>query len=187
MTSERMIAANRRNGRRGRGPRTASGKAVSSRNSLRHGLAVRLLDEPAACAQVESLAQAIAGAGADNARLSLARILAEAQLDLARIQAVKVKMMNAHLKASASDATTRGDDVTPNLQIGEAGFETGDATAGTEDTQELGAPPSIEVLRQLLRLERYENSAISRRRRAMRALSCGGNLVEWINIDSNLK
>jgi hypothetical protein len=41
---------------------------------------------------------------------------------------------------------------------GEAGLGKDDATAGTEGTPELGVPPSIEVLRQLLRLERYESS-----------------------------
>ena len=172
MTSDRMIAANRRNSRRSRGPRTAAGKAASSRNSLRHGLAISLLDEPAACAKVESLAQAIAGAGADNARLSLARIFAEAQLDLARIQAVKVGMMNAHLEASASEGTTCGGEVTPNLQNDEAGLGNDDPSTGT-------VPPSIELLRQLSRLERYESSAIARRRRAMRALCCAATAMNW--------
>jgi hypothetical protein len=175
MTSERMIASNRRNGQRGRGPRTAAGKAVSSRNAVRHGLAVSVLDEPAMCAEVEALARAIVGRGADAGRLALARVVAEAQLDLARIQAAKVRMMNAHLESSASDVTTRGGEVRPNLQVGEAALED-DATAGAEGTPELGVPPSIEVLRQLLRLERYENSAISRRRRAMCAF-CAASMT----------
>ena len=39
MTSEQKIEANRRNGRKSRGPRTAAGKLTASRNALRHGLA----------------------------------------------------------------------------------------------------------------------------------------------------
>src|SRR5947209_6671559 len=38
MSSERQIAANRRNARRSTGPRTISGKSRSRRNAIRHGL-----------------------------------------------------------------------------------------------------------------------------------------------------
>jgi hypothetical protein len=38
MASERQIRANRRNALKSTGPRTAAGKAASSRNALRHGL-----------------------------------------------------------------------------------------------------------------------------------------------------
>jgi hypothetical protein len=43
MTSESKIAANRRNGRKSRGPRTAAGKSIASRNALRHGFAAATL------------------------------------------------------------------------------------------------------------------------------------------------
>ena len=39
MASKRQIAANRRNARRSTGPKSAAGKAASSANALRHGLA----------------------------------------------------------------------------------------------------------------------------------------------------
>jgi hypothetical protein len=41
MTSDAKRAANQRNARNSTGPRTATGKAASSRNSLRHGLLAR--------------------------------------------------------------------------------------------------------------------------------------------------
>jgi hypothetical protein len=50
MATAAQIAANRRNALRSTGPRTAAGKAVSSRNALRHGLtaqAMVVLDEDA--------------------------------------------------------------------------------------------------------------------------------------------
>ena len=40
MATDRQIAANRRNGSLGRGPRTSAGKARSSRNALKHGLSI---------------------------------------------------------------------------------------------------------------------------------------------------
>jgi hypothetical protein len=97
MTSNRKIASNRKNGRRSRGPRTAAGKASSSRNALRHGLAVSVLNEPAMCSEVETLARAIAGDGAHNIQLNHARVIAEAQFDLIRIQDAKVAIMNSHI------------------------------------------------------------------------------------------
>ena len=168
MTSERKIASNKRNGRRGRGPRTVAGKASSSRNALRHGLAVSLLDDPAMCSQVEKLAFTIAGAGADNVQLAHARIIAEAQLDLVRIQAAKVAIMNSLIgKPITSRATILGDGVTPSSQGGNAGFESDDFSSESCCMQGSAIAPTI--LRQLSRLGRYERRAISRRRRAMRA------------------
>ena len=41
VTSERQRAANRANARHSTGPRTSEGKAVVSRNALRHGLRAR--------------------------------------------------------------------------------------------------------------------------------------------------
>ncbi|MEO1922380.1 MAG: hypothetical protein ABGW84_10915 [Sphingomonadaceae bacterium] len=38
MTSDRQIAANRRNAQRSTGPKTSKGKAVSSQNARRHGV-----------------------------------------------------------------------------------------------------------------------------------------------------
>jgi hypothetical protein len=165
MTSDRQIASNRNNGRRSRGPRTAVGKATSSRNALRHGLAASLLDEPTMYAKVESLAHAIAGKGADNIRINQARIIAEAQFDLIRIQDAKVALMNSHI--AKSKAIVYEIDVKPCSQEDDPGLESDDLVSETKCPLE--SAPSIEVLRQLSRLERYECRAISRRRRAMRA------------------
>jgi hypothetical protein len=159
MTSERMVASNRRNGPRSRGPRTAAGKAASSRNALRHGLAASLLDEPAICGKVETLARAIAGAGANTAQINQARVIAEAQLDLARIRDAKARAMDAHaLETSTSEGAVREGEIDSDCPSNETG-----------GTQEPATPPSHEVLRQLFRIERYERSAILRRRRAIRA------------------
>jgi hypothetical protein len=152
MTSERMVASNRRNGTRSRGPRTLAGKATSGRNAFRHGLAASLLDEPAIYRKVEALARVIAGAGANTAQVNQARIVAEAHLDLVRIRGAKLNIEAQSLETSTSEGAIR-----------EGKIEKADPSGDVEGNQELA------VSRRLLRIERYERSAILRRRRAMRA------------------
>jgi hypothetical protein len=171
MTSDCQIASNRKNGRRSRGPRTAAGKASSSRNARRHGLAVSVMDEPAMCSEVEALARAIAGKGADSFQLSQARIIAAAQHDLLRVQSAKVALLNSRIGGAifSGDGT---HDVLQNSQSDDARLETrtDNPLCETKLTQELAVVPTIEALQELARLDRYEGRAISRRRRAMRAL-----------------
>jgi hypothetical protein len=170
MTSDRQIVSNRSNGARSRGPRTAAGKASSSRNALRHGLAVSVIDEPAMSTEVEALARAIAGKGADSFQLSQARIIAAAQLDLLRVHSAKVALMNTKIGGAilSGDGT---DDVLQKSQSDDARLETRSDNPASETklTQELAMVPTIEALQELARLDRYEDRAISRRRRAMRA------------------
>src|SRR5271169_3360002 len=56
MSTERQIAANRKNGNKSTGPRSAEGKAVSSRNALRSGIhaesAIIIGEDPDALAQL---------------------------------------------------------------------------------------------------------------------------------------
>jgi hypothetical protein len=169
MTSDRQIASNRSNGARSRGPRTAAGKASSSRNALRHGLAVSVIDEPAMCTEVEALARAIAGNSADSFQLSQARIIAGAQLDLLRVHSAKVALMNSKI-ASAILSGDGTEDVMGNLPSDDADLDrSDDPSCETKLTEQFSIVPTIEALQQLARLDRYEDRAISRRRRAMRA------------------
>jgi hypothetical protein len=61
MISARKLRANRANSRRSTGPRTVAGRATAARNSRRHGLAIPIPSDPALSAQVEAMAQMIAG------------------------------------------------------------------------------------------------------------------------------
>jgi len=95
VASEKQIAANRANALKSTGPRTAAGRATSSRNAYRHGLSVPMAPDSG---QVESLARTLAGetAGEDQPeaaredQLEAARALAAAQLELKRIREAKV-------------------------------------------------------------------------------------------------
>jgi hypothetical protein len=164
MTSERMIASNRINGRHSRGPQTAAGKASSRRNALQHGLAVRVLNDTPMCSKVEVLARIIAGAGADEVRLAYARIIAESQCDLDRIQYAKLALLNSYLGQVMSAGES---DVILSLQNIDRDFDRDDLSG--EDEGAPGRAAGLGILQRLCSLQRYEDRAISRRRRAIRA------------------
>jgi hypothetical protein len=86
MATEKQIAANRANCRRSTGPKTAAGQSKSSRNAFRHGLSLPLSADPQTQANIEVLAEAVAGDTATAEQLGAARVFAAAHLDLTRIR-----------------------------------------------------------------------------------------------------
>jgi hypothetical protein len=86
MATDRQIAANRRNGSLGRGPKTSAGKARSSRNALKHGLSIPVNRHKTLRRQIEVLARILAQSEAEIV-FGQARALAEAELELARARA----------------------------------------------------------------------------------------------------
>jgi hypothetical protein len=149
MTSEGKIDANRRNSSRSTGPRTAHGKARVRRNALRHGLAAITVRDPARSVEVDRLAAAICGKDADPMTREQALIIAESELTLSQVRAARVavlEQMSPMLAAQAPDPPKS-------------------AVASTHRTRACGV-----YLAQLVRLDRYERRAFSRRKRAMRAI-----------------
>jgi hypothetical protein len=172
MTSDQQLAANRKNGRRSRGPITDAGKMRSRANALRHGLVATALALPALHDDVEALAKTIAGENADVSRLALAREIAAAQMDLLRVNAAKVALMNVHLERK--QIVPELAEISPDTCAENPAEElSDDATAPPDD---LMFAPSLDLLHQLARLERYERRAICRQRRAARLLLFFGSV-----------
>ncbi|WP_027554709.1 hypothetical protein [Bradyrhizobium sp. Cp5.3] len=73
MATEKQIAANRRNAASSTGPRTASGKARSRMNALRHGLAAALGNQGAmseAGLDLEALSERVSRIEAERVKLT---------------------------------------------------------------------------------------------------------------------
>ena len=87
MATDRQIAANRRNGSLGRGPKTSAGKARSSRNALKHGLSIPVSRDKTLRRQIMVLARILAQSEAGNV-FGQARAAAEAELELVRARGV---------------------------------------------------------------------------------------------------
>jgi hypothetical protein len=94
MTSAAKINANRRNAQRSTGPRSAAGKARTRSNALRHGLSVRPSYDPAAAAQIEEFAIEFCAGSVVAEQGDLALRAAEAEVDMARVRAAKVHLIN---------------------------------------------------------------------------------------------
>lgn len=204
MTSERQRAANRRNAQRSTGPRTASGKANSSRNALRHGLSARLGADPEKDERLEALARIIAGPGAGAGQFHYARIAAAATLQIARIRALRTTLMEPAArerevfswsmpkKVQWRRRYKAGNFLVP---VHRQAFEALAARAETENGGEssfgtrfmqIAAPleriPPVpsgpdaplvileRFISKVVKLDRYEDRELSRRKAALRAL-----------------
>jgi hypothetical protein len=146
MTSDRKIAANRRNSQQSTGPRSVQAKQRIRRNALRHGFRAVALRSPATSAEVDRLATAICGKDAHPADREQALTIAESELILMRVRAARVDVIEQMLPI-----------------------------AGTQEPEGTRSAPhepanNLSRLKQLMTLDGYERRALSRRKRALRSL-----------------
>jgi hypothetical protein len=147
MASEKQIEANRRNAGKSTGPRSAAGKKRASRNAFSHGMSTPMLGAEVAQA-VEALASRILddhGKANDHHALASARQIAEAEFELARVQRIKVAL----IERAAIDPL-------PPMP---------------EEEAQRTAEAVRRALPELVRLTRYERRAAGRRERAIRRLT----------------
>lgn len=158
MTSNRQTA-NRGNARRSTGPRTQAGKSRSSTNARRHGLSIPIHADLILDARAKALARAIAGDGASPEWMEIARRIAEATVDLARIRQSRLRVL-ASIVADVNRDDAANDD-------------------GTSEFDDQAMPEGLakrlaKAAGELRRLDRYERRALSRRKTAGRRLQAIG-------------
>jgi hypothetical protein len=109
MSSARKVEASRANGRKSRGPRSAAGKAVASRNALRHGLVAVTHRPPVSTEEIERFAKALCGDDNDPALYEQTRIIAQNELVLRAIIAQQLAVVERSCEPSAI-ASAKGDN-----------------------------------------------------------------------------
>ena len=95
MISQRKIEANRFNAKKSTGPKTRCGRARSAKNARRHGLSLSIFADLAYSAEIETSAHEIAESE-DKVVIEIARRVAEAQIDLARIGRVRHSLLEGN-------------------------------------------------------------------------------------------
>jgi hypothetical protein len=181
MASEQQIAANQRNARKSTGPRSLAGKRRASNNAYRHGLAARVRANEGFANEIERLAHKMAGGSNSPIALAHARSAAEASLDLARVRSMKVALIECIAAFGELDPRPQFNAleiVWRHLKA--AGLPTRGVRAPKPMEPPVPLPPqepdrSAEALRralpELLKLDRYERRARSRRDRAVDRLN----------------
>jgi hypothetical protein len=113
MTSERQIAANRRNAARSTGPTTAAGKGRSSRNALRHGLSQPAARTSQVANEIDTLVRELVGDAASPNELDLAREAAERQIEILRVRRERQRLIEAVITHVSGVYVGRGKHVSP--------------------------------------------------------------------------
>ena len=94
MASDNRVIANRKNAKASSGPRSHAGKRRSSRNAVRHGLAVAIESDPAWHAGIEILTKILCLTKGNQPDHEHCREAARAVINLQRIRQVRTAIIN---------------------------------------------------------------------------------------------
>jgi hypothetical protein len=177
VASERQIAANRRNAQKSTGPRSVAGKRRARRNAYRHGLgAADPLFGSGEAKEFEAFVRSIAGDHAGPLALSIARDVARAEFQLAKIRRVKVALINrvwtfGSLDSALDPPLLTAREITnwePILEATGRFLKPPDVEASMPSAEpERTAEAVARAGPALLRLDRYEQRATASRNRAV--------------------
>ena len=173
MTSNAKIAANRKNARRSRGPKTAAGKSRAKANATRHGLAGVKNESEELRALALGLLGGIGGGKVIEHKLEHAMSLAQSELELQRVQEARISIMEMIAVCPQSRTSSTG-----GLEREKPRPENTDDLLG-ELFPPVVSPSVVEVINAdafyravsaLQKLHRYERSAWVKRNRAISRL-----------------
>ena len=93
MASDNKVIANRKNAKASSGPRSHAGKRRSSRNAVRHGLAVAIQSDPAWHDGIEVLTKILCLTKGDQRDLEHCREAARAMIGLQRVRQIRTAII----------------------------------------------------------------------------------------------
>lgn len=164
---------NRTNAQASTGPKSESGKVRAARNARQHGLSVPAVLDPTLADEIKELARKFAGPDASPDRHELAITIAAAQVDLLRVRQIRHQMVSLVLNDPDYQTPTKAmlrrqwlARQTPTRHSGE--IQPRDQIDGICDPTRFVRTLGDLSLR-LRTLDRYEQRALSRRKRAVRA------------------
>lgn len=109
MTAQCKIAANRRNSRNSRGPVSAAGKKIASRNALRHGLSAVTHYPHAPSSDINRIGKALRDGDSDPALIEAALKIAENEMALRAVRQQKLAAVE-RLRDVTAIALVKGDN-----------------------------------------------------------------------------